>query len=314
MPKVIKERKAKTERKEKEWRVQYKEIGLTYSRCPMEREKLLEFLMEKHEIEEFFVAREEHKEEGDCPYHLHAWIKLVNKPNIRSAKYWDFEGYHPNVGKKKKNWVWNYLKNTKLDKKIDETPLTNIPEGYVGLAQSGKTEEALALFARQHPKEYVINLDRVTKHIRKLGRAKRVETIYKMGTDWRPDWDITKVSLWVYGPSGVGKTQYVKSLLTEMGKTFIRVTHIDGLKEYEGEDVIIWDDINFTQLTREACIHIATVEDARDIHCRHRVQHLPPGIGNVFLSNVEIWPEDETGAIDRRVKKFDVGLLEIRFY
>jgi len=103
-------------KKSKAFRLQYRSIGLTYAQCPLEKEVILERLQEKlsrsgYQLENHYIVQELHK---DGNPHIHAWIKLGNKPNIQNCKYFDIDGYHPNVGRYKKNWVWNYLR--KFDK------------------------------------------------------------------------------------------------------------------------------------------------------------------------------------------------------
>ena len=141
------------------FRIQYKDFGLTYSRCPIPRETLIELLREKIQITDFYVAQETHKEDKGCPYHLHVWFEAAAKPNIRKPDYFDLKYedkvYHPNIGKKKRNWIYNYLK------KQDTEPYTNIADGYIALAKAGNTELALEKFSQDHPREFVINYERI---------------------------------------------------------------------------------------------------------------------------------------------------------
>jgi len=108
--------KTKSREISKAFRIQYKTIGLTYSQCPLEKEVILERLQDKasrsgYQLENHYIVQELHK---DGNPHIHAWLKFTNKPNIQCSRYFDIDGYHPNIGRYKKNWVWNYLK--KFDK------------------------------------------------------------------------------------------------------------------------------------------------------------------------------------------------------
>lgn len=295
MPKVKKTR----------FRIQYKTFGLTYSRCPLERDVLVRKLEELLPIEEYFCVRETHKDPGTCPYHLHVWFKTVNKPNIKNPRYFDIDGYHPNIGKKNRAWIWNYLK------KQDTDPFTNIAEGYVGLAQSGQLDNALLQFANLHPKEYVIHYPRVRENLRQMTMKKREEKYYTFGSyDIMPaDWDMEQQSLHLQGEPGTGKTEFVKSWLNHHGYTYLRVTHLDGLKKYRGEDFIMFDDVSFMHLPRETQIHLCEVKNSADIHCRHTVAHIPAGTKKIFLSNYGIFTNDP--AINRRVRFWAPS---IRFY
>ncbi|AXH73085.1 MAG: Rep catalytic domain protein [Circoviridae sp.] len=280
----------------KKFRIQYTTVGLTYSRCPLEKSALRDFLLSlPHEVSDYYIVQETHKEANDCLYHLHAWIEFTNKPNIRNCNFFDCQGFHPNIGKKKRNWIWNYLK------KQDTEPLTNIEDGYVALAKAGLVDRALDCFSNQHPKDFIINYERIVKNVHTLGKRKRQDHIYPLTGDII-DWDMNQQSLLVIGPTGCGKTEWAKSFVTHhLEKTYLRITHIDGLKKYNGEDFIIYDDLSFKHLPRETNIHLAEVRNARDIHCRHAVAPIPPGICNIFLANEYPFLADHHSAIDRRL-------------
>lgn len=290
----------------KTFRAQYKTFGLTYSRCNYEKKDLLTHLQSLHSIEEYYIVQEEHKdvtEEHPEKFHLHAWFKTVDKPNIKNEAHFNWIGKHPNIGKKSRNWIFNYLR------KFDKDPLTNIETGYVALAQSGQIQQALDQFAFMHPKDYVINFDRVNKHMRQLSKKPRPDKIYPF-TGEVYEWDMENKSLLIIDEPGTGKTEWAKSFITHhLKKTYLRVTHLDGLKKYNGEDFIIYDDVNFTHLPRETQIHIAEVVNERSIHCRHTNADIPPGICNIFLSNINPFMHDPA-LQNRRI----IRASSIRFY
>lgn len=279
----------------KSFRVQYKNIGLTYSRCAIGREAILAGLKETNvQIEEYYIVEELHADGGK---HIHAWLKLSNKPNIRNCHYFDIEHdgeeYHPNIGKKGKNWIFNYLK------KFDKTPLTNIDEGYNALARSGSIDLALQQFAFMHPKEYAINFKRVRQNFRSMSKKKKTDHIYPF-TGHLPTYDDSCLSLLILDTPGSGKTEWAKSYVTHVKKqSYLRCTHIDSLKKYDGEDYIIWDDVSFSHLPRGTQIHICEVRNSRDIHCRHTVAAIPPGVKNIFCVNNYPFTHDD--AIKRRI-------------
>jgi len=302
--------------KKKPFRAQYQEYGLTYSRCPFEREVLVEELVKLLDkrglsMENFYVARETHKEEAkdgkvDTMFHLHIWFKLTSKPNFKKHDCFDItiDGhmYHPNIGKKKMNWIYNYLK------KQDATPYTDIASGYIELAKSGNYQGALDLFSQQHPKEYIINMDRIHESFAKLARPPTEMKIYPF-TGEPVELEEGK-SLLVIGKPGVGKTEWAKSFITHhLKKSFLFVTHIDRLKRYNGEQVILYDDCEFKHLPRTTQIHIAETVNPRDIHCRHACASIPAGVLNVFCANEDPFTTTDQ-AINRRLQRAP----SIRFY
>lgn len=277
----------------KKFRLKAKKLFLTYPRCDFTKQKIHDELQKKVGIQDYYIVQEEHKDGGQ---HIHAFLELIDKPDIRNCRFFDIDGHHPNIMKASRNIIHNYMK------KFDHFPLTNIPDGYVQLAIDGQIEAATKLFIEQHPKDYVIHKPRIDQNLLALSRKKRTEHIFPLNTDYDPKWDETKSLLFVGNP-GVGKTEFMKSWLTKRGMSYLRATHIDALKRYSGQDVILWDDVSFCHLPRETVIHITETTNEREIHCRHTVAYIPPGVKNIFLSNHEnIFPPDHTGAIDRRVQ------------
>lgn len=303
--------------KEKGFRAQYSTFGLTYSKCPCTKAEVMEFLLNKIEIEDYYMVQETHDPlkagyDAARPNHLHVWFKTMSKPNIQSNRFFDYKGYHPNIGKKARNWVYNYLQ------KQDKDPLTNIPANYIGLAQAGDYSGALKNFQFMHPKEYVMCSDRIESTLRRLSKPKKQGKIYDLKTDFViPDYDWETKCLFMHGPSRIGKSQYVKSYITHvLKKTFFRITSHDGWKHYAGQDFIIVDDCNLRDVGRETAIHMCEIDDEADISCRYADAHIPAGIPKIFLSNDppgSYFPDDKYGAIfPGRVFIFSAS--SIRFY
>lgn len=295
--------------------MQYKTVGLTYSRCPLSKEQIRDHLLTLKEIVEYYIVQETHKEDKDNPYHIHCWFELANKPNIRNERFFDiaYAGitYHPNIGKKKKNWINNYLR------KQDKCPLTNIADGYIALAKAGKKKEAMETFAFMHPKEFIINYNSIKRNITKLAnRSKFHDPVYPFtGTPY--EWDMNKHSLVIIDKPETGKTEWAKSFIKyHLKKTYLKVTHIDGLKKYEDEDFIIYDDMDFRHKPRTSQIHILEIRNARQIHCRHSCADIPPGVKQIFCVNEMPFNYDDA-AIKRRihlVDQRDMLAPFIRFY
>lgn len=117
---------------------------------------------------------------------------------------------------------------------------------------------------------------------------------------WR--WDPIELSgshiFW--GPPGSGKTEYAKFLLPKA----LFVTHMDDLGKFDATvySGIIFDDMSFLHLPREAQIHLVDFDNPRSIHVRYKVANIPSGTLKIFTTNVvrgEIFTFD--GAINRRL-------------
>jgi len=74
------------------YRVNAKNIFFTYPQCPITKERLRDFLLEKG-CTSYVVSRELHE---DGSPHLHALGVWTVRKNITSAAAFDVDGYHPN--------------------------------------------------------------------------------------------------------------------------------------------------------------------------------------------------------------------------
>lgn len=109
--------------------------------------------------------------------------------------------------------------------------------------------------------------------------------------------DFTDFATVVLGPSGIGKTEFVLAHF----KTPLMVSHTDDLQKINDQhDAVIFDDMSFLHLPREAQIHLVDVKFTRSIHCRYMNATLPKGMIRVFIANHPIFVDDP--AINRRVR------------
>lgn len=116
---------------------------------------------------------------------------------------------------------------------------------------------------------------------------------------WPQPTDIT--TLVIVGPTGIGKTEFAKSLLPKA--LFIR--HLDRLLEYQSEEYegIIFDDMAFTHMHREAQIHLLDWDCDSDMHIRYTVATIPRNTRKIFTCNERNGPifDELDPAIKRRI-------------
>lgn len=105
-------------------------------------------------------------------------------------------------------------------------------------------------------------------------------------------------SVVICGPSGIGKTSYIRSLYPD----YLWVSHMDDLTSFEDHEGIIFDDMSFTHLPRTAQIHLLDYDDDRSIHVRYQTAKIPAGTQKFFLTNTEYIFDLEDKAIARRVE------------
>lgn len=88
---------------QKKFRLVYKHISLTYSQCPLGKEKIRKHISEKFNPNLVLVCDEKH-EDGNL--HSHAYVWMSYKPNFKDPKVFDIERYHPEIQKVKNKEAW----------------------------------------------------------------------------------------------------------------------------------------------------------------------------------------------------------------
>lgn len=100
--------------------------------------------------------------------------------------------------------------------------------------------------------------------------------------DWPREMD-WKYSIILWGASGIGKTSFARAILPKA----LIISHLDQLKHYDPEryDGIIFDDMSFTHIPREAQIHLVDIDLQRAIHIRYGIGIIPANTKKIFTTN-----------------------------
>lgn len=110
------------------FRLQARHVLLTYSQCPLDKDKVFDHLSLLTNILHILVGQESHQ---DGHPHLHVYVGFQTKPNIRDQKFFDIEGFHPNIAIRPKKIAIQYV--TKQDKN---------PKGNFEWEQGSKIQQA----------------------------------------------------------------------------------------------------------------------------------------------------------------------------
>lgn len=214
--------------------VSKKGFMLTFPQCPLTRAEVGDHLLSLGP-EIVVVARETHK---DGNFHLHAWCEWPYRKHICNPRYFDFKGYHCNIGstkKKKCNTRGNALEYIL---KYDEDPWSfgidleswkSARKGHrsmVGeLLVTGK--KTVREIVEEYPQE-IYNLDKLIKNV----------NLYKVLNKEVPA-IFPRENYWIYGDPGAGKSYAVRALYPD--SLFIKSANKwwDG---YAGQDVVLLDD------------------------------------------------------------------------
>lgn len=292
------------------FRLSTRALFLTYAHTgETTPQQLLDWLtpvVAPYTIDSYSIGREKYKEgEG---YHIHAYIKLDRKCNIRSPTKLDI----PQLPTPHGNYQPGKSKHIKYSQK-DGDFITNLGEvgSYIGKARAGDYDGALKDFTDAHAMQYVLNKSKVESNLRALGAPSR-KTLPLYGP-WSEalsrgtaDWDRTSKALVLLGPSGLGKTQWALAQF----ESPLLISHSDGLKALRPDhDAIIFDDMSFSHWPRTSAIHLTDLECDRQLNVKFGCVTVPARLPRIITSNSswdELFPVDEPGAIKRRCKVVDL--------
>lgn len=206
----------------KPFRLNCKQFFLTYPQCNINKEDLLEKMINKQFIEQYVISREKHE---DGNFHLHAYIKYNYKLNITNPDHFDIDGFHPNIQAVKDTRACiayikkdgDFIESVKLD--------MTTPDGY-----------------SKRKKDF--NEWKQDLELEKLEDIKYPITLFE-NTIEKPDPSIKKRHYWFVGAPDLGKT-YVLNETFENMKVYLRSNNNYPYEQYRDEDLIIFDDLTPT--------------------------------------------------------------------
>lgn len=281
------------------FRIQAKKIFVTYAQCTLTREAVYEFINEKHPVQKAIVCIEAH---ADGTPHLHAAVWFKRKVQITNPRIFDIEGFHPSI-ESTRNWSASV---TYVKKDGNFLEWLNDDEGeYESIYDLAETMTSKEFFdyclMKKVPYAYA---DRAWKSRDSMFTINSSEHPGRMREDLSVEEciDDGERSLVIRGGSGIGKTTWAK---IHSKKPALFVSHMDTLRQLTREhQCIIFDDISFLHLHREAQIAILDRYDPRAIHVRYTTVDIPAGIQKIFTCNNEIFDRNDA-AISRRLRQIN---------
>jgi hypothetical protein len=285
----------------KKFRLCSKSLFLTYPKTNIsviEVKEQLEKILIKYKVSEYAIAKELHQ---DGTPHIHVWIKLIKKLDTTNQRLLDltiegssYHGQYENA-KKDKSSMEYVLKNINeeptseyvvsdniLVRLTEEGTIKCVESTMIDLAEKGQVYEALELYKKEKPKDYLnkhrgIRKNLIDMAIIKSGFVKPrfslkdyfIEPALQNILD---NYDKTK-TLVLIGEAGTGKTQFLQTFLKEsLGLTPLVINNIDGLRFFKNElhNAILFDDCgNWDQKSREEVIKLIDSEGPTTHNIKH---------------------------------------------
>lgn len=299
------------------------QIGLTYS-CPTggpnpisTKEQILEVIGKVSPtigLEQYIISVERHKNDEK---HYHVYARYEKKLDIRNSRAWDVAGVHPNIlkGTPKAAWKHYICKDGDYITNFYVKKVTKYSEALAASSVS----EGLAIIAEHHPRDYLLQRDKVrsnlTEHL--LAKRPRNERNLNPMSEYGVYVKSIVLDVWktlaivLHGETNLGKTCFARLL----GEHPYLISHMDQLKSIPPETThLVFDDMSFGHLPRSAILHLMDLEEDRAIHVRYTTATLNSGMPRVFTTNLinflgYINEKDPSGAlrqedpaIERRLK------------
>lgn len=266
--------------------------------------ELRDFLYELNGVNQFIVSEERH-ESGKLHYHV--YVKFDAKVDSRDVRYFDFvkrdpagreiRRVHPNVIKSPGNGWKDYVVKAGewISNFYEEDPWRE--------AMNLPVAQALARLRERRPRDMILHGAQIRNNLINMARAQRELPALEFNTPLLiPN---NNKTLLVYGPSGMGKTEY--ALRTFANGRVIRT--VDGLRKAldEGCDGLVFDDMTFKHLSRQAQIAIVDLAHDGAVPARYGDIIIPAGLPRIMTYNDGHCPVDlEDPAIRRRCELIHV--------
>lgn len=305
------------------FRIQSKNIFLTYSNCFKQNpdildefenmdactpERMVKVMINKlMEIKssKILMCYEKHANQSD--FHFHALLQFPKKVDIKNERFFDLFGLHPSIE------ACRSVMAAKTYIKKDGVFVSNYEEeeseetDYVEMAKETDRGSYLHYCMKKNlPFSYA-------DAFWKIAHAEADTTIEdgnSEGVYKNPQLDFIVIPEEAYkkqvvvivGESGTGKTTWA---IRNAPKPCLFVSHLDQLKRLTPRHKsIIFDDMNFTHIPREAQIQLVDQYMPRAIHVRYGVVTIPAGLPKIFTAN--LYPFMEDAAINRRVHRINL--------
>lgn len=253
------------------FRIDAKNIALTYPKCDLTRERVLGFL-QLLGGDNYRGASASIEQHADGTPHVHAYLRLYSKRCFRDPRTFDIDGHHANIQpcRNAKHWI-NYIRkedqSALMDGDLDDLlgnpkPKERISDVVARRIESG--DSSAAIF-ESFPGFYLMNKrkieelqDFMVRKRQKLDKLDWEEACSKLAetqteaqqvTDWLMDnikkpRKLRQPQLWLQGPPGSGKTSLVQQLERFLSVFYVPMDGDSFLDGFQDDfDLIVFDEM-----------------------------------------------------------------------
>lgn len=204
---------------------------LTYPKCTLTKEEVLQKLPLREDIREYVISQEKHMDGTD---HIHCVVHYSNRIRTRDARYFDIDGFHPNIKTLKtkadlartSRYVvkdGNFITEGEMLKKSRD-------EIFKALIANG---EITAQFIQENPTCLSLNYSSIKGWLQVLGRTNLLSK--RVQKDKRRH-------IYVYGPSNTGKSTWLYAYLKNFQKIALIPTNNDWFQATSETEVLYFDE------------------------------------------------------------------------
>ena len=334
-------------RKKPSFRISAKKLWLTYAQSGCLSAKAavdqLKDTLDQYDPVAWCAAKEKHESDG---YHLHVYLELGRKANIRSPYTLELQTSEGQFLKgnyqaaKRPEAIFEYITKDLLDQQqiLDETTffgsskivdrltakgtLQDIDQAAIRLAEEGQVDKALGLYRHYKPSTFVMKHMQLEKSMRELFvKTKGYRSKFSLENFDAPQGlhralehtvGDPRSSLALIGRPGTGKTQFILAWAEAQGMIPLVIKHLQGIKAFSPEihTCIVLDDCaGMNSRSREELLALLGAEEPADIRVLYGLVKIPADVPRYLLTNRSL--KETLGPI-----AVDPGLLDrrIRIY
>lgn len=217
------------------FRLQAKNLFLTYPKCYAPKESLLNYLVRHQSLDPLFILIGQEKHEDGTP-HLHAYVQNKEKVDIKSPNALDFECYHGDYVAAKGNYYEVYDYVTKEDKE----PAT---WGTACMAKNRAEETKLGIAARNKmlaESKLPALVDSGDIRMESYCQIKKCVQNYRMDSLSVGGYMENRRCVWLCDHPGKGKSRWVRDTFPE----FFLKSQSKWWDGYAQQPVVVLDDFD----------------------------------------------------------------------